>query len=127
MKKLVPGSLEQLIFWLKIQNGTADPPKGHPKEDWSKFRGGAIKYGASVRICWNDGDPDVDMPHSDDDFGYLMGLPGFEESDPDMGGVVHVPHPSGGEKSAPDPEWITLFQLCTNLLVEFVEFGATEI
>lgn len=111
-------SLKDIQFWLGVQSGTKTPPKQFNKEpDWSKIHGGEIKYGAKVRILWNDGDDSCGIPNSKDD-GYIFGLPGFDETDPDMGAIVHVPEPSGGEKSTPDPIWATLYQLCLNPYVE---------
>lgn len=119
-----PGSLEELIFWLNVQSGMKDPPKDHPEQDESKMRG-SIEYGTPVIIVWDDADSDVGMPATED-HGYVMGLPGFDEADPEIGGVVHVPHPAGGEKCEAEPEWITIYQLCSNPRVVSVVFGVSK-
>lgn len=78
-----------------------------PKPDYSKLDD--VEYGDVVAIEW-DGEFEGLV-----DYGYVMGLPGIEEDDANLGGIIHVPHPQNpGGKDAAHAEWITLYDIGTN-------------
>lgn len=94
--------LEKILQQIEIQRGMVDGPE----PDRSKLDD--IEYGDIVAIEW-DGEFEGMV-----DYGYVMGFPGIEEDDANMGGIVHVPHPQnpGGKENA-HPEWITLYDIGT--------------
>ena len=62
--------------------------------------------GSKVQIYWKQ----FEQP----DYGYIFTLPGFDEDDIFMSGIVHIPLPQGGEKSRDPAEWIYLARLLGN-------------
>lgn len=94
--------LEKILQQLDIQGGMADGPE----PDRSKLDD--VQYGDIVAIEW-DGEFEGII-----DYGYVIGLPGIEEDDANLGGFVHVPRPEnpGGKENA-HPEWITLYDIGT--------------
>jgi hypothetical protein len=109
-------TLRALIRSLELQTGARDLPEKAQEPDWTKLKKTEhLRYGAKVRIHWKDRDIGTD-------YGYVLGLPGYEEDDPELGAIVHIPSPVGGEKSAAEAEWHTLHDLCSNEQVKFVEF-----
>lgn len=65
-----------------------------------------IGPGSKVEIYWRQlREPDT---------GYIFTLPGFDEDDIFMSGIVHMPLPQGGDKSQCSPEWIYLGRLLSN-------------
>src|SRR5262245_24232838 len=94
--------LKKILEQIDIQRGMADGPE----PDYSKLDD--VSYGDVVAIEWA-GEFEGIV-----DYGYVMGFPGAEESDANMGGVIHVPHPQNpGGKDAADAEWITLYDVGT--------------
>ena len=59
--------------------------------------------GARVEIYWKQ----FDQP----DYGYIFTLPGEDEDDIFLSGIIHIPNPQGGEKCQDPPEWIYLGRL----------------
>ena len=59
--------------------------------------------GARVEIYWKQ--------FEDPDYGYIFTLPGDDEEDIFIDGIVHIPYPQGGEKCQDEPEWIFLGRL----------------
>jgi len=62
--------------------------------------------GSKVEIYWKQ--------FEEPDYGYIFTLPGFDEDDIFMSGIVHIPLPQGGEKSRDPAEWIYLGRLLGN-------------
>jgi len=62
-----------------------------------------IDPGAKVEIYWKQFD--------DPDYGYIFTLPGDDEEDIFIDGIIHIPFPQGGEKCQDEPEWIYLGRL----------------
>jgi len=62
--------------------------------------------GSKVKIYWKH----FEWP----DNGYIFTLPGFDEDDIFMSGIVHVPLPQGGEKSQCPAAWVYLDRLLGN-------------
>jgi len=59
--------------------------------------------GARVEIYWKQ----FDEP----DYGYIFTLPGDDEEDIFISGIIHIPSPQGGEKCQDSPEWIYIGRL----------------
>jgi len=72
----------------------------------------AADFGAPVRVVWVGGA---------EDYGVLTTLPGFSE--PDMDGVIHIPHP-WAEKGEDDAIWITLNDCAALDDVQEIHVGA---
>jgi hypothetical protein len=102
--------LEKILYNLDVQRGMADGPD----PDYEKYSGDSdFEYGCAVAIEWGG------ELEGETDYGYIFGLPGIEEDDPYLGGIVHVPHPRNpGGKDAADPEWVTLYELGCNPIVK---------
>ena len=65
-----------------------------------------INPGAKVEIYWK---------HLDGvDYGYIFTLPGGEDEDVFVDGIIHIPYPIGQEKCANEPEWIYIDRLISN-------------
>ena len=65
-----------------------------------------INPGARVEIYWK---------HLDYiDLGYIFTLPGDDEDDVFVSGIVHIPYPQGLEKCINEPEWIYINRLMIN-------------
>jgi len=62
--------------------------------------------GSKVEIYWKQ--------FNEPDYGYILTLPGFDEDDIFMSGIVHIPLPQGGEKCQDPPEWVYLGRLLSN-------------
>lgn len=62
--------------------------------------------GSKVEIYWKQ--------FEEPDYGYIFTLPGFDENDIFMSGIVHIPLPQGGEKSRDPAEWVYLDRLLGN-------------
>lgn len=78
-----------------------------PEPDYSKMDD--VDYGDIVAIEWA-GEFEGMV-----DYGYVMGLPGVEEADANIGGIIHVPCPSNpGGRDAAGPEWITVYSVGTH-------------
>ncbi len=69
--------------------------------------------GSKVKIYWKQ--------FREPDNGYIFTLPGFDENDIFMSGIVHIPLPQGGEKTQYSAEWIYLDRLLGNPQVVKVE------
>ncbi len=59
--------------------------------------------GAKVEIYWKQ--------FKDPDYGYIFTLPGDDEEDIFISGIIHIPFPQGGEKCQDPPEWIFIGRL----------------
>jgi hypothetical protein len=107
--------LDALVARVQVQSGTDGGYEDPPEPDPGKLRG-EIRYGARVRITW-DGryegwERDRKKPPTYTDRGYIMGLPGIEEDDAEMGAIVHIPEPNNeGGKGAAPAAWITMLDL----------------
>jgi len=67
---------------------------------------GSIIPGAKVEIYWK---------HLDYvDKGYIFTLPGDDDEDVFVDGIVHIPYPQGLEKCMNEPEWIYIDRLISN-------------
>jgi len=65
-----------------------------------------INPGAKVEIYWK---------HYDYvDCGYIFTLPGDDDEDVFVDGIVHIPYPQGLEKCMNEPEWIYIGRLISN-------------
>jgi len=69
--------------------------------------------GSKVKIYWKQ--------FKGPDNGYIFTLPGFDEDDIFMSGIVHIPLPQGGDKSQCSGEWVYLDRLLGNPQVVKVE------
>jgi hypothetical protein len=115
-KEIVMERIKELIDRLKVSIGESNEEIEYKDDKILKKSLGPIRPGNQVEIKWgHDWDNIVDR-------GYIFTLPGFEESDAEMGGIVHIPEPSctGGDKDAPHPEWHTLADLTINPKVESI-------
>lgn len=62
--------------------------------------------GSKVQIYWKQ--------FHGPDYGYIFTLPGFDEDDIFMSGIVHIPLPQDGEKTQCSAEWVYLDRLLGN-------------
>lgn len=101
--KSVNNNLKKILEQVDVQRGMADGPE----PDYSKLDD--VEYGDVVAIEWQ-GEFEGMV-----DYGYVMGFPGIEEGDANLGAVIHVPRPQnpGGKENA-HSEWITLYDIGTN-------------
>lgn len=102
--------MRKIVGRVLVQCGMDGGDEDPPEPDYRKLKGDP-EYGDRLLIVWDDRyegwDADDDEPPTHEDVGYLMGLPGIEESSPDMGGIVHIPQPVGAD----GPVWITMLDL----------------
>ena len=102
----------RIEFYLKIQQG-ANPDPENLEPHYEKVCD--VKYGEWVEVVWQ-GDLEGTI-----DRGYVLGWPTCYDTDANMGGVVHIPHPQNpGGKGDVEDEWITLHELRTNPEVKCV-------
>jgi len=68
-----------------------------------------INPGARVEIYWK-----KSWGFKEPDYGYIFTLPGEDEEDVFVDGIVHIPYPQGLEKCLNEPEWIFIGRLISN-------------
>ena len=68
-----------------------------------------INPGAKVEIYWR-----KRCGYNQPDTGYVFTLPGDDEDDVFVSGIVHIPYPQGLEKCINEPEWIYINRLIIN-------------
>jgi hypothetical protein len=78
---------------------------------------GHFEPGAAVTIYWKPIDGEVDGPTVD--HGYVFVYP---DEDTDVGACVHIPHPDPRGDRDVSPEWPTVAELLSNILIERIEF-----
>lgn len=109
--------LARLQYWLQVQNGDADDPRGM-EPDYSKLLlRPNVYFGCPAIIEWADGECDDIV-----DRGYLTTIPpGYQT---DMDAVIHVPSPANpGGKGPIEAAWTTVHELLTNSNVKRVIIG----
>lgn len=108
MKKPVAmEELAKLLGMLRTQCGMNDRDHAFATPQQCEKIVGRPEPGSLIEIHW----PDIEAVDS----GYIFTLPGYEDDDVFMGGVVHVPSPDnpGGMDSVP-AEWTTFDELLRN-------------
>lgn len=116
--QMYPNDLAELLGSVRTQCGLngciSDAYKFCTPEQQEKVQGD-IRPGASLKIerAFAEGEDETFLDH-----GYVFTLPGLEDRDVWMGGIVHIPNPDnpGGMDSVP-PVWVTLDRLLKDPLV----------
>lgn len=106
-KPVAVEELAKLLGMLRTQCGMNNRDHTFATPEQSKKLIGRPEPGAHIKIHW----PDIETV----DRGYIFTLPGYEDDDVYMGGLVHVPEPEnpGGMDGVP-AEWTTLDELLRN-------------
>ena len=108
--------LDRLIQILRKQCGFTDDDCNFCTPEQTQKFVGSDEPGCRVKVTW---DKSV---MGCVDYGCLFTLPGLEEMDIWMGGVVFIPRPDNPSgKDAPPPVWTTLDELLKNPLCVRVE------
>jgi len=68
-----------------------------------------INPGAKVEIYWH-----KKWGYNRPDYGYIFTLPGDDDEDIFIDGIIHIPYPQGLEKCMNEPEWIYIGRLISN-------------
>ena len=95
---LIGKELKKLVEDVKVGEGEIDHRRftdEYEIHEWDDKKieevnplGRSVEPGAKVEIYWKQ----FDEP----DYGYIFTLPGFDEEDIYISGIVHVPNPQGG-------------------------------
>lgn len=104
-----------LLYMLYVQSGMLGDEYEFAEEGRVFKLRGNPDFGSRVKIKWKseyEGFPGLV------DYGYILHLP---IDDFEMTEVVHVPRPSGGEKSQPEAEWIPLDRLLKFENLEYIQ------